>query len=88
METLSLYELNALVRQTLEREVSATYWVQAELSDVRINASGHCYVEFVQKSPRGNALLAKARGTIWANIFQMLRPYFEETTGQVLLPVS
>ena len=86
METLSLYELNALVRQTLEREVSATYWVQAELSDVRINASGHCYVEFVQKSPRGNALLAKARGTIWANIFQMLRPYFEETTGQVFAP--
>ena len=39
METLSLYELNALVRQALERQVSATYWVQAELSDVRVNAS-------------------------------------------------
>lgn len=86
METLSLYELNALVRQTLEREMSATYWVQAELSDVRVNASGHCYVEFVQKSPQGNALLAKARGTIWANVFRMLRPYFEESTGQAFVP--
>ena len=86
METLSLYELNALVRQALERQVSATYWVQAELSDVRVNASGHCYVEFVQKSPRGNALVAKARGTIWANVFQMLKPYFEEATGQVFAP--
>ncbi len=86
METLSLYELNALVRQALERQVSATYWVQAELSDVRVNASGHCYVEFVQKSPRGNALVAKARGTIWANVFQMLKPYFEEATGQAFAP--
>ena len=86
MEALSLYELNALVRQVLERQVSATYWVQAELSDVRVNASGHCYVEFVQKSPRGNALLAKARGTIWANVFQMLKPYFEEATGQAFAP--
>ena len=86
MEALSLYELNALVRQALERQVSATYWVQAELSDVRINASGHCYVEFVQKSPRGNALMAKARGTIWANVFQMLKPYFEEATGQAFAP--
>ena len=81
-----MYELNALVRQTLEREMSATYWVQAELSDVRVNASGHCYVEFVQKSPQGNALLAKARGTIWANVFRMLRPYFEESTGQAFVP--
>lgn len=86
MEALSLYELNALVRQALERQVSATYWVQAELSDVRVNASGHCYVEFVQKSPRGNALVAKARGTIWANVFQMLKPYFEEATGQAFAP--
>ena len=86
MEALSLYELNALVRQVLERQVSATYWVQAELSDVRVNASGHCYVEFVQKSPRGNALVAKARGTIWANVFQMLKPYFEEATGQAFAP--
>ncbi|KAA6306587.1 Exodeoxyribonuclease 7 large subunit, partial [termite gut metagenome] len=38
--------------------------------------------EFVQKSPHGNSLAAKARGMIWANIFQLLKPYFEEATGQ------
>ena len=82
METLSLYELNARVRQAVEGSLPETCWVQAELSDVRVNPSGHCYVEFVQKSPRGNALLAKARGTIWANVFQILKPYFEDATGQ------
>ncbi|KAA6308327.1 Exodeoxyribonuclease 7 large subunit, partial [termite gut metagenome] len=29
-----------------------------------------------------NTLIAKARGTIWANVFQLLKPYFEESTGQ------
>ena len=81
-EPLSLYELNARVRQTLEAGLSQTYWVQAELADVRVNANGHCYVEFVQKAPKSNALLAKARGTIWTNVFQLLKPYFEEETGQ------
>lgn len=85
-EPVSLYELNALVRQTLENALPATCWVQAELADVRVNASGHCYVEFVQKSPRENTLLAKARGIIWANVFQLLKPYFEEETGQAFAP--
>lgn len=79
---LSLYELNALVRQSVRLCMPDAYWVQAELSDVRTNYSGHCYLEFVQKDPRGNALLAKARGIIWSNVFGRLKPYFERETGQ------
>lgn len=83
MEALSLYDLNALVRHSLEQCLPDEYWVQAELSEVRIHPStGHCYVEFVQKDPRGNNLVAKARGVIWSNVFRLLRPYFEESTGQ------
>lgn len=58
-------------------------WIQAELSDVRSNTTGHCYLEFVQKDPRSNNLVAKARGMIWNNIYRLLKPYFEETTGQL-----
>lgn len=82
MEPLSLFELNTLVRRSLEQCLPEEYWVQAELSDVRTNTTGHCYLEFVQKDPRGNNLVAKARGMIWSNIFQLLKPYFEESTGQ------
>lgn len=95
MEALSLYELGRLIRQTLREGLPDVYWVQAELSEVREAYNGHCYVELVQKAERGNALLAKARGTIWANVYKMLKPYFEHTTGQaftagikVLLQVS
>ena len=84
MDALSLYDLNALVRRSLEQCLPDEYWVQAELSEVRVHpATGHCYVEFVQKDPRSNNLVAKARGVIWNNVFRLLRPYFEESTGQV-----
>lgn len=79
---LSLYELNALVKRGIHACLPGTYWVQAELSDVRSNYSGHCYLEFVQKEPRGNNLIAKARGTVWSNVYRLLKPYFEEETGQ------
>lgn len=84
-QTLSLYDLNALVKRSITTCLPDTYWVQAELSDVRSNYSGHCYLEFVQKEPRGNNLIAKARGTIWSNVYRLLKPYFEEETGQAFV---
>ena len=95
MESLSLYELGRLIRQTLREGLPDAYWVQAELSEVREAYNGHCYVELVQKAERGNTLLAKARGNIWSNVYKMLKSYFENATGQaftagikVLLQVS
>lgn len=85
VEAISLYDLNALVRRSMEQCLPDEYWVQAELSDVRTNSTGHCYLEFIQKDPRSNNLVAKARGTIWANVFRLLKPYFEETTGQAFV---
>ena len=85
MDALSLYELNALVRRSLEQCLPDAYWIQAELSDVRTNSTGHCYLEFVQKDARSNSLIAKARGTIWSNVFRLLKPYFEEATGQAFV---
>ena len=82
MEPLSLYELNALVRRSIERGLPDEFWIQAELSDVRSNSTGHCYMEFIQKDSRSNNLIAKARGVIWSNVYRLLKPYFEEATGQ------
>lgn len=81
-QPMSLLELNSLVRKSVRLCLPDEYWVQAELSDVRTNYSGHCYLEFVQKDARSNALVAKARGMIWSNVFVQLRPYFEQETGK------
>lgn len=80
----SLLELNSLVRGVLHEAFPSTCWVRAEMSDVRTNASsGHCYLEFIEKNPVTGQLVAKARGSIWAKTFRMLKPYFEMETGQL-----
>lgn len=84
MEHLSLYELNNLVRSVLETTLEETYWVVAELSEVRVAQKGHCYLEFVEKDEHNHTLLAKASGVIWRNTYVMLCPTFEQATGCAL----
>lgn len=80
---LTLSELNLLVGERIKESFPETYWVMAETSDVRLNqSSGHCYLEFLEKNKQTSSVTAKARGYIWNNTFRMLKPYFEEVTGQ------
>ncbi len=85
MNPLTLYELNHIVREVLGTTMSETYWLAAELSEVHPRANGHCYLEFVEKAPSGNALVAKASGCIWRNVYQPLSLHFEKVTGQRLV---
>lgn len=80
----SLLELNCLVKGAILNALPESYWVRAEMSDVRVHtASGHCYLEFIEKNAITGQLVAKARGSIWAKTFRMLKPYFEMETGQL-----
>jgi exodeoxyribonuclease VII large subunit len=92
---LTLYSLNGLVREAVGKALPSRYWITGELSEVREAVNGHCYIELVQRDEVSGELVAKARGTIWARIYSLLRPYFLEQTGQrfaqglkVLLHVS
>ncbi len=80
-EEFSLFELNAIVKNAIKTCFPNRYWIRAELSEVRENYSGHCYVEFVEKDKRTNQIIAKARGQIWANRWLLMRSYFESQTG-------
>lgn len=83
-EAYSLLELNNRVKHVLQQAIPDTCWIRAEMSDVRCNASsGHCYLEFIEKHPVSGQLVARARGSIWAKTFRMLKPYFEMETGQL-----
>ena len=79
MTALSLYELNGLVRHTLQLTLDARYWVCAEINEIRANR--HCYMELVQKDYNGTTIIAKAKAQIWANRWVMLSAMFENTTG-------
>jgi exodeoxyribonuclease VII large subunit len=82
MDFLSLSQLNNQLSSEIKNAFPETYWVVAETSDVRVS-SRHCYLEFIEKNPRTNAIIAKAKGYIWSNVFEMLRPYFEQNTGRM-----
>lgn len=86
IEPLPLLSLNALVRRAVEQQLPDCYWVVGELSEVRETTAGHCYFELVERSGDRNDLVAKARGTIWARIYSILKPYFLEQTGCSLAP--
>ncbi|MGI6048686.1 MAG: exodeoxyribonuclease VII large subunit [Petrimonas sp.] len=80
--SLSLSELNWQVRDAIRDHLPDTYWVRAETSDVRRNQNGHCYLEFIEKDTKGQNIVARARGMIWNNVYELLSSYFETETGQ------
>ena len=84
MQAISLYELNHLVKELIEGSFTDTYWVTAELSEVRVAGRGHCYMELVEQGDQGAAPRAKARAIVYANLYPLLKITFEEATGQVL----
>ena len=83
MTTLTLFELNSLVRQVIEGTLSQEYWVEAEVSECREN-KGHCYLELIQKDERSATPIARASARCWASKWSVIRLYFERTTGQRL----
>jgi len=82
-QTLSLFELNNLVKTGIRELFPDAYWIIAEISEMNINQSGHCYLELVEKKTDSEQIITRTRATIWAFTFRMLRPYFESVTRQV-----
>lgn len=77
----SLLDLQTLLRDLVAAcPMAQKVWIVAELSDVRENG-GHCYMELLQKDASGTTL-AKARATIWANLWRKIRFEFLSKTGQ------
>lgn len=83
---LGLFELNRQIRLRIQSGFPDPVWVIAEISDFSVNRNGHCYLELIEKEPDGDKILARSRATIWASAYRMLRPFFESTTGQELMP--
>ena len=84
MAHLSLFELNHLIKSTLEKTLEPSYWVVGEISEMRLNQKGHCYMEVVEKE--GNFVTAKIRANIWAYTYRNLSGWFESITHTPLKP--
>jgi exodeoxyribonuclease VII large subunit len=84
LASISLKDLLSAVKQTIAQTLYEGYWVRAEISEIRANANGHCYLELIEKDSSGKLIVAKTKATIWADTYRLLQPYFEAETGQSL----
>jgi exodeoxyribonuclease VII large subunit len=83
-DKLSLTELQLIIRDALYTSLPGMYWVSAEIAEIKENYSGHCYIELVDKLTGDDNIKARARAIIWANRYRMLKPFFENTTGETM----
>ena len=88
VQHITLSELQRHIKQALEGALPLPVWVVAEVSELKVNYSGHCYLELVEKSEpaRGGTPIprAQARAVIWRQQYAMLSAYFETETGSRL----
>ena len=81
---MTLSAFNARIERLIGGEpIVQNQWVIAETSDLRLNRSGHCYTELIEKDPQGTTI-ARIDAAIWASNYARLYYKFKEATGQVL----
>lgn len=80
-QKLTLSELNKRIGEVLESAFPTGVWVIGEISELKENRNGHCYLELIEK--QGSEIVARSRATVWSYTYRMLKPYFETTTGQL-----
>ncbi len=77
---LTLYELTHLVNQTISSALPDSYWVEAELMEIR-ESRGHCYMEMVQKDISSSSLVARASAKCWQSRWKLVSKKFTQATG-------
>jgi exodeoxyribonuclease VII large subunit len=56
----------------------------AEISELKENNAGHCYLELIEKHPEEKNVRARVKAIIWSKRYRFLRAFFENATGESL----
>jgi exodeoxyribonuclease VII large subunit len=80
---ITLSQLQSRISIVVEDAFDRPIWVVAEIAELKLNRSGHCYLELVEKGER-EAICASARGVIWRTGYQSLMRRFEAESGRTL----
>ncbi len=83
-DKLSLSELQLIIKDSIYLAMPDMYWVAAEISEIRENYAGHCYLELIEKHPDDKNVRARVKAVIWSNRYRFLRSLFENVTGEQL----
>lgn len=83
-ESLTLLDLQRMVRTTLESNFDMPIWISAEISELKLNRSRHCYLNLVEKGATDGAPRAEARAVIWRSAYATIAAKFKEATDTSL----
>lgn len=87
---ITLSQLQQRIKSVIEQGLPLPLWVVAEIAECKVNYSGHCYLELVEKTEAtdnraaNSVPKAQARAVIWRSQYAMLSAYFESQTGSRL----
>uniref|UniRef100_UPI004055CEFD exodeoxyribonuclease VII large subunit n=1 Tax=Alistipes sp. TaxID=1872444 RepID=UPI004055CEFD len=81
---LTLSALQEQVKMALSQHFALPVWVMVEVAELKVNYSGHCYLELVEKGERDGLAKAQARGVIWRTHYAQLSTRFSRETGRPL----
>ena len=84
MTSLSLYQLNQLIKESLRQVIPISIWLRAEIHSISTNYSGHCYIDLVEKSDFNDQIIARQRANIWASTYRYVAQKFQQATNSSL----
>ena len=85
-ESLSLKDFLVKVRRVLSDAFEDIYWIRAEISELRENANGNCYLALVDKGSSDKLIEAKVNAVIWQSTYRLMKPFFFSETHRNLCP--
>jgi exodeoxyribonuclease VII large subunit len=81
---LTLTELQLIIKDSLYMALPDMYWVIAEISEIRENYNGHCYLELVEKHPDEISIRSRVKAVIWSSRYRFIKSFFENSTRESL----
>lgn len=81
---ITLSQLQRAIQEAIVGRFALPLWVSAEISDAKVNGSGHCYMELIEKGASDGVAKAQARAVIWRSSYSIIAQNFEAQTGQRL----
>jgi len=83
-EKVTLTELQLIIRDSLYMAHPDSYWVIGEISELKENYAGHCYLELIEKNSDEKNVRARIRALIWCKRYRFLKAFFENSAGEPL----
>ncbi|MFI3288484.1 MAG: exodeoxyribonuclease VII large subunit [Rikenellaceae bacterium] len=84
--SISLSELTTAIGSVLHSRFNQGVWVVAEVSECKVNSSGHCYLSLVERKEGAASPVAEIRAAIWARQYIGIAARFRAAAGEDITP--